>query len=111
MRTLELTVTDKNEIEYIVAMRDPVLNRSNIGLPMRIKINFPSEWDRAAKVMAFYTREHKECTPQVIENDSCIVPLEALKDLVFFVEILGKKNGKTMKTNRASIYQNGFGGV
>ena len=109
MRTLELTVTEENSIEYIVSLRDPVLSRTQVGLPMRMKINFPPSWDRAAKVMAFYTRDHKECTPQVIENDSCVVPLEALKDLVFFVEILGKKNGITMKTNRASIFQTNGG--
>lgn len=109
MREVTLSVMENDVLICHVEKSAHALNRAQFGRPMRLKISFPPKWDRAAKVMAFYTREHKECEPQIIENDSCAIPSEALKDLVFFVEILGKKNGEIMRTDKLTISQ--IGGV
>ena len=107
MREVKLSVTENNVLVCHLGESAYALNKAQFGRPMRLNVEFPPEWDRAVKVMEFYDRNHNECTPQVIENGSCIVPPEALKDLVFFVKILGKKNGKIMRTDKLTISQIG----
>lgn len=106
MRTLNLIV-DGYEIKCDELKSNFSRSIAEMGTPLKIKVTFPPEWDRAVKVMAFYDRDHKECTPQVIENDSCMVPKEALKEYIFYIQILGKKNGKILETDKKSIRQIG----
>lgn len=106
MRTLKLVV-DGYKIKYDDSNSDFSRSKAEMGKPLKIEVIFPPEWDRAVKVMAFYDRDHKECKPQVIENNSCMVPKEALKEYVFYVQILGKKNGKILETDKKSIRQIG----
>lgn len=106
MRTLKFIVNNKT------ILKDPSCDFSNLkpksGEVIRAEFSFSSEWNKAVKVIAFYSRDRKELTPQVLsEDDSCIIPSEALNDFVFYIQILGKRKGKKFETDKLAVCQDG----
>lgn len=73
---------------------------------------FSSEWENATKVAAFWSMLDKEYEPQVIDDETCIIPSEALTRASFKIQVFGKK-GKTrlntakLTTNKLTIRQTG----
>lgn len=73
---------------------------------------FSSEWENTIKVAAFWSILDKEYEPQVIEDDSCVIPSEALARASFKIQVLGKKkkarqNAAIISTNKLIIRQMG----
>lgn len=105
MRTLHLKVDGDR------CSKDPsstfVGRRTDVGQLIKIAVSFSQEWDHAIKVMTFYDANHKECTPKEIRDGVCEVPVECLKYNTFYVQVLGKKNGKILKTDTICISQIG----
>ena len=70
---------------------------------------FSSEWESRVKVAAIWSIMDKEYTPQVVnEDNSCLIPREAISKIAFKVQVLGgKKNRPTLRTNTVTVYQRG----
>lgn len=69
---------------------------------------FSPEWKSRVKVAAFWSMLDKEYPPQVLEDDNtCLIPAEALFRPAFKVQILGKHRGRLFKTNTLTVYQKG----
>lgn len=75
---------------------------------VRAKFTFSAEWDRCAKVAAFYSNLGKEYPPQVLKSgDVCDIPQEALKKSVIKVKVFGKRKDYTICTNKVTVHQKG----
>lgn len=74
---------------------------------IRAEFVFSPEWNNRVKVAAFWSVLNTEYPPQLIEDDSCAIPVEALARPVFKMQILGKYKNHNYKTNTANIYQRG----
>ena len=75
---------------------------------IRAEFYFSKEWKGTVKVGAFWSVMGTEYEPQVIKEDnSCMIPVEALKRSSFRVQVLGKRDGTKMQTNKLTVYQKG----
>ena len=75
---------------------------------LQAEFSFSSEWNGCRKVAAFYSRFGKEYQPQILEDGkTCMIPAEALTKARFKIQVLGKKNGVGLVTNKLEIVQNG----
>ena len=75
---------------------------------IRAEFYFSKEWKNSVKVGAFWSVMGNEYEPQVIKEDnSCMIPTEALKRSSFRVQVLGKRAGTKMQTNKLTVYQKG----
>ena len=72
------------------------------------EFSFSQEWDGAIKVASFYSALGKEYPPQVLKGGkTCLIPEEALKKRVFKIQVIGKKNGLKITTNKVTVNQDG----
>lgn len=74
---------------------------------IRAEFTFSSEWKNMVKVAAFWSMLDKEYEPQEIEDNTCIIPSEALAKSSFKIQILGKKGNERIDTNKMTILQKG----
>ena len=105
MRTLKFVVEGQN------ISLDPNCDFSGL-VPgtegyLEAQFSFSPEWNGCAKVAAFFSSLGREFTPQVINGTSCIIPPEALEKSVFKVQVIGKKDNYTLRTNRIIVHQRG----
>ena len=106
MRTLRFTVNKQNiqpdpncDFNGLVPGTDGYLQASFL---------FSSEWDGCTKVVAFRSRTGKEFPPQLLEDGkTCMIPTEALERRMFSVQVIGKKKGFRIITNKTVVSQNG----
>ena len=73
---------------------------------------FSDDWKNTVKVAAFWSMLDAEYEPQVITDECCDIPKEALSRASFKIQVLGKKKrpsfGKTtLETNKLTIRQTG----
>lgn len=110
MRSLRFIVDDKT------IKQDPSCDFTGLfpGRNPNVKAEFAfsNEWDNTVKVAAFWSVLDSEYEPQVLDNDCCIIPSEALSRASFKIQVLGKKinpsfNKTTMSTNKLMIRQTG----
>lgn len=72
---------------------------------IRLEFTFSNEWRNTAKVVGFYSKLGREYPPQPLRPDeTCIVPIEALKRREFKIKVIGQ-NG--LVTNKIAIEQKG----
>jgi hypothetical protein len=106
MRTLKFIV------EGQIIRQDPECDFSNL-VPgtsgyLRAQFKFSSEWDRTTRVVAFYSNLGREYPPRELGSDlSCVIPAEALQRSIFKVQVIGRKNGLTLRTNKVMVHQKG----
>ena len=75
---------------------------------IRAEFVFSPEWNSRVKVAAYWSMLDKEYSPQVLEDDNtCLIPTEALARPAFKVQILGKHRGRVFKTNSVIVHQRG----
>ena len=74
---------------------------------VKVEFSFSPEWDNCNKVAAFFSQMGKEYKPQIVENDFCIIPNEALKKRSFKMQLIGSKQNYKITTNKIVIKQNG----
>lgn len=74
---------------------------------VKIEFCFSSEWNDCNKVAAFFSQMGKEYQPQIIKDDSCIIPDEALKKRRFKIQLIGSKQDYKITTNKIVIKQDG----
>lgn len=73
---------------------------------------FSPEWEDTVKVAAFWSILDSEYEPQVLQDDCCDIPVEALARASFKIQVLGKKsksgsNAAILSTNKFTIRQTG----
>jgi hypothetical protein len=106
MRTLRFVVDGQ------IIMQDPGCDFTNL-VPgsngyLQAEFLFSKDWDGYAKVAAFWSATGREYEPQVLKDGkTCMIPAEALVKRTFKVQIVGKKPGSYIKTNRVEVIQNG----
>lgn len=106
MRTLKFIV-DKQIIK-----RDPNCDFKNL-VPgtegyLQAEFSFSPEWQGCKKVAAFFSPMGAEYPPQVLEDGkTCMIPSEALEGRRFKIQVLGKKDGFKLTTNKVTVSQNG----
>lgn len=105
MRTLRFIVDGKT------ITQDPSCDFSGLfpgrNPNVRAEFTFSSEWKNKVKVAAFWSVLDKEYEPQELQDDSCIIPSEALAKPSFKIQILGKRGKERIDTNKLSILQRG----
>lgn len=110
MRTLRFIVDDDK------IKQDPSCDFTGLfpGRNPNIKAEFifSKEWDNTVKVAAFWSMLDNEYEPQVLHDNSCIIPAEALARASFKVQVLGRKSKPayskaTLTTNKLTIRQTG----
>ena len=79
---------------------------------VRAKFIFSSEWKNSVKVAAFWSMLDAEYEPQILADDSCMIPTEALSRASFKIQVLGKKgissfNSTNLYTNKLTVRQTG----
>lgn len=74
---------------------------------IRAEFVFSPEWKNKVKVAAFWSTLDKEYEPQVIEEDACNIPVEALDKASFKIQVLGKRSRDFLYTNKLTILQTG----
>lgn len=104
MRTLKFIV-DKQLIR-----QDPDCDFSGL-VPgsegyIQARFSFSPEWNNCVKVAAFYSVMGREYTPQLLKDGyTCVIPSEALKNKIFKVQIIGKKEDYKITTNKITVNQ------
>ena len=75
---------------------------------LRAEFSFSNAWRGCAKAAEFYSYMGKEYEPQLIKDDACIIPAEALKRQIFKIRLVGRnQSGIKLRTNKVSVHQNG----
>lgn len=93
---------------------DPTCDFSNL-IPgtenfIQAQFSFSKEWNNCVKVAAFYSMLGAEYEPQQIRPDNtCIIPVEAIKRHRFKLQVYGLNNNNNDKlcTNKITVEQNG----
>lgn len=69
---------------------------------------FSPEWNGCSKVAGFYSQMGKEYPPQVLtDGKTCMIPSEALERNIFKIQVMGKKEGLRLTTNKVEVCQKG----
>lgn len=75
---------------------------------LRAKFDCSSEWNNCVKVAGFWSRLGNEYPPQVLTDNACDIPADALGSKYFKIQLIGKrKDGFKLQTNKLEICQNG----
>lgn len=105
MRTLRFIV------EGQIIKQDPNCDFDNL-VPgtdgyLEAEFSFSREWENCAKVIAFYSAFGREYPPQILKDNKCPIPKEALSKRTFYLAVLGTHVGGLINTNRIKVHQNG----
>ena len=108
MRTLVFTV--KNQI----IQRDISCDFSGLVAGtsgyLKAKFTFSESWNGCAKVVGFFLKNGEELPPCTLSNDNtCVIPTEALKHHEFSIVLYGKNKSYTITTRPITIKQ--YGGI
>jgi hypothetical protein len=106
MRTLKFIVDGKT------IRQDPASDFNGLfpgrNNDVRAVFDFSPEWNGKIKVAAFWSMFNIEYPPQRLDDDnSCIIPVEALNRPAFKVQVMSKIKGSLVETNQLTIYQRG----
>ena len=74
---------------------------------VQAEFTFSNDWDNKAKVAAFWSIRGAEYDPQVLQDNTCMIPPEALDRAAFKIQVLGKKGNASTSTNKLVILQTG----
>jgi len=106
MRTLRFIVEDQ------ILKRDPDCNFDNL-VPgtdgyLQAEFRFSPEWNGSTRVAAFYSTMGREYPPQLLKDGkTCMIPAEACAKQTFNIQVIGKKDGYKILTNKVAVSQMG----
>ena len=66
-----------------------------------------SEWNDKIKVAAFWSMLDREYEPQALDNNTCIIPVEAFSRASFKIQVLGIGGHERLTTNKLVVLQTG----
>lgn len=71
---------------------------------MEAQFSFSKEWENCLKVMIFFSNLGVEYETQLLNSRNvCKIPQEALKNRVFKLQVIGRKENYTLRTNRITV--------
>ena len=106
MRTLRFIVDGDTIVKDPSCDFNGLFPGSNSNI--RAEFVFSPEWRSRTKVAAFWSMLNTEYEPQLLDEDNtCLIPKEALDKPAFKVQILGKYRGRIFKTSTDTVYQRG----
>lgn len=106
MRTLKFNVSGQT------IAQDPTCNFDGL-VPgtegyLQAEFTFSSEWESAVKVVGFFSNMGREYTPQVLnDGKTCVIPTDALRNRIFKLQVIGKNEKHTLRTNKLTVTQKG----
>ena len=105
IRTLKFIVNGQ------IIEKDPNCDFSNLipGTEQYLKLEFlfSPEWNGYDKVVQF-KRFKQEFAPQVlVDGKSCLIPVDAAKQKMFNIKVLGRKDKTKLNTNSVLVVQDG----
>lgn len=105
MRTLRFIV------EGQIIKQDPNCDFDNL-VPgtdgyLEAEFAFSPEWRDRLKVIGFYSALGREYPPQVLKDNKCPIPKEALEKRTFKLRVIGNSGDDMIKTNKLTVHQNG----
>lgn len=75
---------------------------------LQAEFDFSQEWESTVKVVGFFSDMGREYEPQALNsNKTCVIPTDALKNRIFKIQIIGKNNKYTLRTNKLAVVQKG----
>ena len=74
---------------------------------VQAEFTFSHNWDDKTKVAAFLSIRGAEYEPQVLQDNTCMIPPEALDRAAFKIQVLAKKGNTSISTNKLVILQTG----
>ena len=105
MRTLKFLVNGE------VVKQDPSCDFSGLFLDKNSEICaefiFSSEWNDKIKVAAFWSMLDREYEPQALDNNTCVIPVEAFSKASFKIQVLGIGGHERLTTNKLVVLQTG----
>lgn len=105
MRTLRFIVDGKT------VKQDPTCDFSGLFLNkdsgVCAEFIFSSEWNDKIKVAAFWSMLDREYEPQALDNNTCIIPVEAFSRASFKIQVLGIGGHERLTTNKLVVLQTG----
>ena len=105
MRTLRFIVDGKT------VKQDPTCDFSGLFLNkdsgVCAEFIFSSEWNDKIKVAAFWSMLDREYEPQALDNNTCIIPVEAFSKASFKIQVLGVRGSERLTTNKLVVLQTG----
>ena len=105
MRTLRFIVDGKT------VKQDPTCDFSGLFLnkdsSVCAEFIFSSEWNDKIKVAAFWSMLDREYEPQALDNNTCIIPVEAFSKASFKIQVLGIGGRERFTTNKLVVLQTG----
>lgn len=77
---------------------------------LKARFLFSEDWNGCAKVVGFFSKNDEEFPPCVLnEDNTCMIPDEALKYHEFKIRVYGRNNDYTITTRPITIKQ--YGGI
>ena len=105
MRTIKFIVNGQNiALDHKCNIDDLAPGTSNY---VKAEFSFTSEWSDCKKVAAFYSNLGREYKPQILINDNCVIPTEALERAIFKIKIIGQCGEYRLSTNKLTVHQRG----
>lgn len=105
MRTLRFIVDGQT------VKQDPTCDFSGLFLDkdsgVCAEFIFSSEWNDKIKVAAFWSMLDREYEPQALDNNTCIIPVEAFSKASFKIQVLGIGGHERLTTNKLVVLQTG----
>ena len=105
MRTLRFIVDGQT------VRQDPTCDFSGLFLnkdsSVCAEFIFSSEWNDKIKVAAFWSMLDREYEPQALDNNTCIIPVEAFSKASFKIQVLGIGGRERLTTNKLVVLQTG----
>lgn len=105
MRTLRFIVSNNTITE------DPSCDFTGLfpapNQEIQAEFVFSPDWTDRIRVAAFYSVLGTEYPPQIIDENRCMIPPEALISPAFRIQVLGNYYGLTKTTNQLTVYQRG----
>lgn len=101
MRTLEFLVSDQR------LRKNPECDFSGIVAGsighLKAVFSFSENWGDCKKAASFWVDDHEY--PVLLEDDSCVIPKEALTGEMFKVSVMGAKPDYKITTNKVKVRQ------
>lgn len=104
MRTLSFKVTGQ-KIAIDPGCDTSGLVSGTMGY-LEAEFTFDKEWDRCKKAAQFFDTKEKEHAAPII-GGKCMIPAGAIMGRVFYVAVVGVRNGYKIRTNKAMVRQGG----
>ena len=74
---------------------------------LEVEFEFSQAWSDCTKVAGFYSMMGVEYEPQILVDNKCIIPAEALAKKSFKIQVIGGRKDYTILSNKITVKQDG----